>query len=372
MSQSAPPDAMPIKVVKSLLRVIVAQGADVDAVLASCGLTFNPMLEIPGQPQYVSALVYSKLYRQVMAILQDESFGLSSLTKAPPGTFRMMCLFIIHCKNLRQAMLRSAAFFDYVDHVAQSFLRPRHPVTMADEGRTAVCRFNNPNSGSGGTHNSPGSKNDRNQLRSDASVNYMMHRFYCWLIGQDIPIIKVNFPHDAPGDPEKYEMLYNAPVNFNTGENAVYIPAEYLDAPIAQDEASLRDFLRTAPYQLVSRQEPQTTHKLADHVRAMIEAEMQGEFPSIETIASKMAISSRTLHRRLTREGTSFQEIKDDIRRDAAIAYMNRDELTINAVSILMGFQDTSAFYRAFKKWTGVSPGEYRSRELQQKRGARA
>jgi len=366
MTQATPSDVMPIKVVKSLLRVVATQGADVDAVLASCGLQFNPMLEMPGQPQYVSALVYSKLYRQVMAILQDESFGLSSLTKAPPGTFRMMCLFIIHCRSLRQAMLRSAAFFDYVDHVAQSFSQPRHPVTLTDEGKTAICRFNNPN-------HSFNNKPDRNQLRSDASVNYMMHRFFSWLIGQDIPIIKVHFPHEAPFDPEKYEALYNAPVHFDTGENAVYIPAEYLEAPIAQNEASLRDFLRTAPYQLVSRQEPQTTHKLADHVRSMIEAEMQGEFPSIETIAGKMAISSRTLHRRLTREGTSFQEIKDDIRRDAAIAYMNRDELTINAVSILMGFQDTSAFYRAFKKWTGVSPGEYRSRELQQKpRGARA
>jgi len=359
MPQASPPDAMPIKVVKSLLRVVATQGADVDAVLASCGLTFNPMLETPGQPQYVSALTYSKLYRQVMAILQDESFGLSSQTKAPPGTFRMMCLFIIHCKNLRQAMLRSAAFFDYVDHVAQNFSQPRHPLTMAEEGKIAACRFTNPNQ-----------KADRNQLRSDASVNYMMHRFYSWLIGQDIPIVRVHFSYAAPIDPEKYEALYNAPVHFGTGENTVYIPADYLEAPIAQDESSLRDFLRTAPYQLVSKQEPQTTHKLADHVRAMIEAEMQGEFPSIETIASKMAISSRTLHRRLTREGTSFQEIKDDIRRDAAIAYMNREELTINAVSILMGFQDTSAFYRAFKKWTGASPGEYRSRELQQKHRA--
>jgi AraC-like DNA-binding protein len=365
MTQASPPDAMPIKVVKSLLRVIAAQGADVEAVLASCGLHFNPLLETPGQPQYVSALTYSKLYRQVMAILQDESFGLSNLTKAPPGTFRMMCLFIIHCRTLRQAMQRSAAFFDYVDHVAQKFSQPRKPVTLTEDGKLAICRFTNPNRRT--------DHSDTEQLRSDASVNYMMHRFFSWLIGQDIPIISVHFPFKAPADPEKYENLFKAPVHFDASENAVYIPAEYLEAPVAQDEASLRDFLRTAPYQLVSRQEPQTSHRLADHVRAMIEAEMQGEFPSIETIASKMAISSRTLHRRLTREGTSFQEIKDDIRRDAAIAYMNREDLTINAVSILMGFQDTSAFYRAFKKWTGVSPGEYRNRELQQKpRSARA
>lgn len=347
---------MPIKVVRSLLRVVAAQGADVDAVLASCGLGFNPLHETADQPQYVSALAYSKLYRQVMAILQDESFGLSTLTKAPPGTFRMMCLFIIHCKSLRQALLRAAAFFDYVDHVAENFVHPRQPITLTDDSKTAICRFTNPNI-----------PPERTQLRSDASVNYMMHRFYCWLIAQDIPILQVNFTYAAPSDPEKYEALFGAPVNFACSDNSVYIPAEFLDAPIVQDESTLRDFLRTAPYHLVSRQEPQVSHRLADRVRSMIEAEMQGEFPSIESIAGKMAISSRTLHRRLTRENTSFQQIKDDIRRDAAIAYMNRNDLTINAVSILMGFQDTSAFYRAFKKWTGVSPGEYRSRELQPK-----
>jgi AraC-like DNA-binding protein len=71
-------------------------------------------------------------------------------------------------------------------------------------------------------------------------------------------------------------------------------------------------------------------------------------------------MSARTLHRRLTQEGTSFQQLKDGFRAGLARHYLSRQELSIDAIATLMGFQDNSAFYRSFRKWTGMSPGEYR------------
>ncbi len=77
-------------------------------------------------------------------------------------------------------------------------------------------------------------------------------------------------------------------------------------------------------------------------------------------------MSARTLHRKLTAEDTSFQQLKDTFRRELAVHYMHREELSIDAIAAVMGFQDNSAFYRSFKKWTGISPGQYRLQLKQQ------
>ena len=71
-------------------------------------------------------------------------------------------------------------------------------------------------------------------------------------------------------------------------------------------------------------------------------------------------MSARTLHRRLSQEDTSFQQLKDAFRSTLARHYLGRDDLSIDAISALMGFQDNSAFYRSFRKWTGEAPGAYR------------
>ena len=71
-------------------------------------------------------------------------------------------------------------------------------------------------------------------------------------------------------------------------------------------------------------------------------------------------MSVRTLHRHLQKEGTSYQFLKDEFRKETALAYIKRRELKINTIALLMGFQDSSAFHRSFKKWTGLSPGQYR------------
>ncbi len=346
-------DVMPIKVVKTLLKVVVAQGHDVNEVIRTVGLEHNPLDNDSNDSQVVPTLTYSKLYKHVMSLLQDESFGLSSFSKYPPGTFRMMCRFIIHCQNLNDAILRAAEFFDFLDLFNQKFIIERKPVSFDVNNTIAICRFHNPNT-----------PQRSHYLQSEASVIYMMHRFYGWLIGKSIPLLGVHFASPPPQDVHKYDELFDCDIHFDHSENIILFSADYLQCPIAQTEDTLRDFLRTAPYQLVTKSADIDLQSTKTRVRLMLEKDMRSDFPGIETIAERMNISSRTLHRRLRKENTSFQKIKDNIRRDAALAYMSRTELTINAVSVLMGFQDTSAFYRAFKKWTGMSPGDYRKTQL--------
>jgi AraC-like DNA-binding protein len=83
--------------------------------------------------------------------------------------------------------------------------------------------------------------------------------------------------------------------------------------------------------------------------------------PGFETLAQALSMSGPTLRRRLKAEGTTFQELKDSARRDAAILLLDRPELSSNEVALQMGFTDPSAFHRSFKKWSGQTPGQFRA-----------
>ena len=96
---------------------------------------------------------------------------------------------------------------------------------------------------------------------------------------------------------------------------------------------------------------------LVSQVRSLMGYDFSQSFPAFENISQALNMSAPTLRRRLKREGTNYQQLKDGCRREAAIAYLSRPELSISAVAALMGFTDPSAFHRSFKKWTGLPPG---------------
>jgi AraC-like DNA-binding protein len=92
----------------------------------------------------------------------------------------------------------------------------------------------------------------------------------------------------------------------------------------------------------------------------MLRRHLDREMPSLEEVGKALGMTPQTLRRRLQEEGQGYQAIKDDLRRDAAIEYLARPDLTLIGIANLLGFSEASTFHRAFKKWTGVAPGEYR------------
>jgi len=99
-------------------------------------------------------------------------------------------------------------------------------------------------------------------------------------------------------------------------------------------------------------------------VRRIMGYDLSHGFPSFEEVASALNVSPPTLRRHLRKEGVSYQGLKDRCRKDTAIAYLSRPELSVSAIAALMGFTDPSAFHRSFKKWTGLTPGRYRINEF--------
>lgn len=344
------PERVPIRVARSILKALEAQGYNADDVLLSMGADFS-MAMINDDDITIDAELYGRLYRHIMALLQDECFGLQLSRKIPAGTFRMTCLCIIHCTNLRAAIERSGEFSAFCHALIGLKRRPPQPLVEDGDVATMVFEYNPWLFGKKGEENILGIANAISSWR----------RLCSWLTGRNIEPIEILFTSDEPPRSENLKELFSCPVLFNQAINGFRFATYHLDSPLIQTEDSLNEFLRTAPFHLLARADGDDDNILSQ-MRRIVGNDFSKDFPSVTQMADALNMSVRTLRRRLKKEGLTFQQFKDNTRMQAAEQYLSRPELKINTVAALMGFDEPSAFHRSFKKWTSITPGDFRSR----------
>ncbi len=338
---------VPAGYVRYLLDLAEDQGFDVDELLQHVELNRE---DITGRNE-LPAIQLGLLYQHIMWIAQDESFGMLSGGRVPNGTFRMMCHCIIHCRTLERALWRCSDFYEIC---RGSKIKPQ----LVRRGRYAKISFAPIDSLSDAEFAQMMAQESPTRIRTSLS---MWHHFISWLIGCRLELKAAYFAFPEPDDTDMFRTLFQSEIKFDQHENAIVFPSRFLDLPLAQDEDTLRGFLKTAPFQLIVMVEDDNS--LKSQVISMIGKDFSRNLPSADEVAHSLHMSVSTLRRRLLEEGTSYQKIKDEARRAAAINYMNSPQLSINDVAILMGFDEPSAFFRSFKKWTGMTPGDYRRSE---------
>ena len=335
---------MPSRFVRTLLRLVQGHGHDPGAVLAAAQLDFDPFQESAvGYREQVTAMEYSRVYQQVLRLLQDATFGVVRNDLTAPGAFRMMCYCIISCPDLGQAIQRAAEFYR----------------TFFDEQSQLYANFSEDTARVGYLHKRPVSG-----LTVGAADVYglsLWHRFFGWLCGRPLPLRRVDFRASAPNNAEKYVDLFQCPLAFGQPRDLLYFDPACLAWPVVHTEHSLNDFLRTAPYQLLVMDARENSGRLSAQVRAMLGHDFRQGVPAFDTISQALSLSPPTLRRKLRREGTTFQALKDAARCEAARLALDRQDWSIETVALQLGFTDPSAFHRAFRKWTGQTPGQYRN-----------
>ncbi|WP_313659586.1 AraC family transcriptional regulator, partial [Acinetobacter variabilis] len=191
------------------------------------------------------------------------------------------------------------------------------------------------------------------------SMLMIWHGLASWLIERRLPLERVHFSYPRPAHADEYDALFFAPVmQFDMPRTEITFAADYLDLPIRQNEETLEEFLKAAPAQLLVKFK--NTNSLTSRIRDVLKSQIGEEMPTLNDVASMLYLSPQTLRRRLAAEGKSYQGVKDALRRDAAIHLLLNPDLTLEDVAQQVGFSETSTFHRAFKKWTGVTPGLYR------------
>ena len=345
-------DPVPLKYARSMLQVAEAQGYNSAEILRSLQLPIDPLADNADLEAPIDARYYSVIYRRVMSLLQDESFGLGLRQKTPAGSFRMLSLFIIHCETLEQALRRASEFIIFCRTLRELPSASKRPVERLGDG-TGLYRFP--------TDMELAESDDTDEQRYTMAHTMAIWRRFCqWLIGKPLDLVAIRMQASKPENPEYFEQLFSCEIQYGCSDNAFVLAEHCLDCPLIHTEESLRKFLRDAPYHLLVAQDDDDTSLLSP-MKRIVGTDLSHEFPSVVTMAEHLSMSVRTLRRRLKDLGTTYQQFKDELRKEHALRWLNQPELKINAVSALLGFDEPSAFHRSFKKWTGMTPGEYRA-----------
>ncbi|MEM8594270.1 MAG: AraC family transcriptional regulator ligand-binding domain-containing protein [Pseudomonadota bacterium] len=339
---------VPIRYAKKLLRMLESYGCETAQVINDLQLPQN-IMKLSDDGHYVSVTQYSILCQQAMNSVYQEDLGLQTDKGVTSGAFRMMCYAIIHCNNLGDALKRACEFFR-IFYTESFHLNLR---VIEDQAYLGYERCDIPVYGI-------------EQIRDTSGLG-VWHRFSSWLISEALELDEVHFLREKPdfNKQTRYNEMFNATVSYSHSSSLLVFDRKYLNYPILQTEKTLKEFLSSAPhYLLVMPSMSLGLGNLVAKVRSLIGHDFSQGFPSFEEISTSLNMSGPTLRRHLKKEGVTFQQIKDNSRREAAVAYLSRPELSINTVAALMGFTEPSAFHRSFKKWTGKPPGVYRKEAL--------
>lgn len=302
--------------------------ADIDPGLLECAAA------------QVTAEQYAQLMRLVMEHSNDEMLGLLS-RPLRPGTLALLAGSALSSQSLGSALRRLARSFSLVqDDVLVE--------VVAQGERTGFAV-------------SPLVGTDTLSVFLQELLLRVFWRLLAWLAGGRIKAQRFDFQFDKPLHAVSYAKLFPGQVEFNQTKSAFWIQTSDLSEPVRRDTAALRSFLADAEIYIMLPQLGEDT--VSTRVRTHL-LQTRPRWPDLEDCADALHLAPSTLQRRLASEGTSFRAIKDGLRRDAAVARLTGSRISLARLADELGFADSAAFQRAFKAWTGVTPGAVRKQTL--------
>ncbi|WP_060513291.1 AraC family transcriptional regulator [Pseudomonas sp. NBRC 111124] len=328
-------DSVAVYFLNAMLHALREQPEVLEARLRDVGI--DPA--VLDQPQArVPAKAFARLWLELIELLGDEFFRLDS-HGMPLGSFALICRGLIQEPNLEKALRQCMGSFAL-------FLRDLRGSLTLRGGRAVISVQS-------------AIADPLTRVYAEETYLVLMIGLLCWLAGRRIAIDRTELAVARPAQDDD-ALLWGPDLRLGSGRTEVEFDSAWLRLPVVQDLAGLKTFLRSAPQGLVIRFRNQNG-RVAEVYRHL-RARHYGQWPTLAAMAGQQGISASTFRRQLEREGRSYQQIKDEVRRAMAFERLREGTLSIAEIAEQAGFQEPSAFHRAFKKWTGQSPGSYRAR----------
>lgn len=320
---------------RTIVDALEAIGADADAALASAGLSRDALRDPNAR---LPATVAARLWAAAAVCAGDPAFGLRASQFVRPTTFHALGYAVFASATLRDALDRLVRY----SHVVTS---SRELVLTIDGG---IARLSIEGRPSG----------ERPSYEAIDAVMSLIVRTCRSLTDRSFTLSLVEQRRAAPADVTPFERFFRCPVTFSAKVDALTIGVDVLDQPLptANPELALHNDELVRRYLAEMQQ-----GNVVDRARAVL-AEGHGVSATPGRVAAALGMSIRSLQRRLSEHGVSYLSLVQEVRTDLSRAYLLEDRYSVTEIAFRLGFDDASAFSRAFRRWTGLSPTEYRAR----------
>ncbi|MDB5239719.1 MAG: AraC family transcriptional regulator [Spirosoma sp.] len=312
------------------------RGADAYALAQAVGITAEQLRDPDGR---VSIGQMQALWPKVVLATGDPHFDLKIGEMINPVAVGVLAYVMMHSPTLGQAFAKLCQYQDIVCDGIRT--------TGKQTGNLFRLSLQ---------INSPDIIYPEYAINSELSVYQAAIRA---MTGLNLSATEIHFSYPRPNDTHEHERVFApALVFFDAAETTMVLDAALLDTPVLNASPGLSAIFERHADELLQRLQTPT---LSSRVRTEIVALMKGEEPTLMTVADRLSMGVRTLQLHLKNEGTTYQQVLDDIRKELAVKHLREQYLSTTDIAYLLGFAEPSVFFRSFKKWTGQTPGTYRN-----------
>jgi AraC-like DNA-binding protein len=328
-------------IVRGLFKFAVARGAPPQALTAASGLALG---DLDDPDRRVPFEAYLKLMRAAKALTGDPALALRYAQHVDFSEISVVGLLANASRDMSEALAqmnrygRIAVDVDGVGPAVDRFVFDR-----GLDGAWLVDRRQNPNLFPELTETTFG------------RMAWGPRQF--GVVGF---VEAVEVTHPDPGYPEVYREVFDAPVTFGAARNALKLNPAFERHPVAAFSVYVFGVLSDRAQALLQKLESADT--LRGRVEALLLPVLHRGDVSMDEVAARLAVSRQTLFRKLKAEGVTFERLFDDLRHRLALHYLANPKVSVNETAYLVGFSEPAAFSRAFKRWTGLSPKDFRTK----------
>lgn len=319
---------------RSILQNVGDVGVSADDLLARCRIP-KGLLDYPHAR--ISVKQFADLKRATMIAMADEMLG---YTEHPvkPGCWSIMCHWVLTANTVKHALFRLVKYYSVVESNFKLAL-------ISDHRRTGLRIIFN-----GG--------NRQIEPYAHELLIFSFHRLLCWLANDTLRLTQVHLPFVRSQNEHQYKALFwGSEVVLEAPTTEFYMPVNVQNHTVQRSQQELLHFLRHPLLWMLT--ESYNNPSYTERVKDVLQETMQ-ESPAFTEIAKQLEVHPKKLSRTLAAEGMGFKELKQQVQRDLATIHLQENHLTIAEIAEKLGFSETSAFTRAFKHWTGISPQTYR------------